>query len=279
MDGHGNAYLPGITSYQKILSTLFNACQMNSGGIGIWTAGGAGGPWSLIQQIAIQADEVGLMIGNVNTGNNIVVGEAAFGLEVQGGAEIISGFGGLTSDKIALLASLAGSSLLTVTNTHAGATVSGISCVMQAAGDQYMGFKIAGDTNNRIVFGRQASGASIELGGGTGAPDVTLNRPSANLLRINNADTAISTIGRGLQVAEGANAKQGTAKLTAGTVTVATTAVTANSRIFLTTQDNAFVGTLGFHQVSARVAGASFTITSSSVTDTSTDAWEIIEPA
>jgi hypothetical protein len=83
--------------------------------------------------------------------------------------------------------------------------------------------------------------------------------------------------GTGFGAAEGSNAKQGTATLTAGTVTVADTSVTASSRIFLTGQaPNA--GTPGALAVSARTAGTSFTVTSTSGTDTSTFAYEIFEP-
>jgi hypothetical protein len=82
--------------------------------------------------------------------------------------------------------------------------------------------------------------------------------------------------GSGLKVAEGSNAKQGTAVLAAGTVVVANTSVTASSRIFLTSQADG--GAPGFLRVSARVAGTSFTILSSSGTDTSTVAYEIFEP-
>lgn len=74
----------------------------------------------------------------------------------------------------------------------------------------------------------------------------------------------------------GADATMGTATLVGGTVTVSTTAVTANSRIFVTTQT--LGGTIGTPYVSARVAGTSFDITSSSGTDTSTVAWLIVEP-
>lgn len=86
----------------------------------------------------------------------------------------------------------------------------------------------------------------------------------------------VNLAGVGLRVAEGANAKQGTAVLVAGTVTVPNTSVTANSRIFLTTQVPG--GTAGFLVVSARVVGTSFTILSSSAADTSTVAYEIYEP-
>ncbi len=90
-------------------------------------------------------------------------------------------------------------------------------------------------------------------------------------------DISVETVGTGLKVAEGSNAKQGVATLVAGTVTVANTSVTANSRIFLTHQNNS--GTVGFVTVSARNVGTDFTITSSSATDTSDIAWEIFEPA
>jgi hypothetical protein len=70
--------------------------------------------------------------------------------------------------------------------------------------------------------------------------------------------------------------RSGTATLTAGTVTVATSAVTSNTRIQLTSQADG--GTPGFLRVSARTAGVSFTITSSSATDTSTVAWQMTEP-
>lgn len=92
-----------------------------------------------------------------------------------------------------------------------------------------------------------------------------------------SADVSIATAGRGLKVAEGTNAKMGRSTLVAGTVTVNTTAVAAASEIFLTCQTPG--GTPGFLRVSARTAGTSFTILSSSGTDTSVVAWMIVEPA
>jgi hypothetical protein len=88
-----------------------------------------------------------------------------------------------------------------------------------------------------------------------------------------NVDITVS--GFGLRVAEGANAKQGYAPLTTGTVTVNNTTITMNSRIFLTAQDN---NTMGALRVSSRVAGTSFTITSSLSTDSGYVAYEIFEP-
>ena len=107
----------------------------------------------------------------------------------------------------------------------------------------------------------QGSGLVAESGG-------TWNVQGVNL--------AVHSAGNGLRVAEGSNAKQGTATLVAGTVTVSNTSVTANSRILLTIQTPG--GAVGAVYVSARTAGTSFTITSTSGTDTSTVAYEIIEP-
>ncbi len=86
----------------------------------------------------------------------------------------------------------------------------------------------------------------------------------------------VTPAGQGLRVAEGSNAKQGTGTLTAGTVVVANTSVTANSRILLTAQTVG--GTAGALAVTARTAATSFTVTSSNVADTSTFAYEIFEP-
>lgn len=88
---------------------------------------------------------------------------------------------------------------------------------------------------------------------------------------------SIDTAGGGLRIKEGTNATMGRATLVSGTVTVNTNKVTATSEIFLT--NNNPNGTVGFYRVSARVAGTSFTITSSSLTDTSDVSWIIIEPA
>lgn len=69
-------------------------------------------------------------------------------------------------------------------------------------------------------------------------------------------------------------ASAGVATLFAGTATIATTAITASSIVMLTYQ--AVAGTPGVLYVSARVAGVSVTITSSSGTDVSGVAWLLI---
>ena len=74
----------------------------------------------------------------------------------------------------------------------------------------------------------------------------------------------------------GAAPTTGTATLVAGTASVATTAVTANSRIMLTR--NTPGGTVGDLSApsASRVVGTSFVINSDSGTDTSTVDWMVI---
>ncbi len=87
----------------------------------------------------------------------------------------------------------------------------------------------------------------------------------------------LNTAGKGLYIKEGSNATMGTLTANGITeVTVNTTAVTANSRIFLTIQVPG--GTPGAPYISSRVAGTSFGVKSLAA-DTSTIAWMIVEPA
>lgn len=70
--------------------------------------------------------------------------------------------------------------------------------------------------------------------------------------------------------------ESGVATLVGGTVTVNTDQITADSLVVLTHKTPG--GTPGALRVSARTAGTSFAITSTSGTDTSVVSWFIIEP-
>lgn len=116
-----------------------------------------------------------------------------------------------------------------------------------------------------------------EWSDGTTNPDVNLYRRSAGQLAT-DSDVVINAAGKGLRIKEGgAGAKMGAVNLVGGTVVVNTTAITNTSRVFLTNQGQ--VGTAGILRMSAKTAGTSFTITSSSATDASLVAWMIVEPA
>ena len=134
-----------------------------------------------------------------------------------------------------------------------------------STGGQYLKF-VNATTGNSPSIAAEGSDTNITLAlAGKGTGDVA----------VTTGNLAINTLGKGLKVKTGTNAKAGTAVLVAGTVTVANTSVTANSIIMLTSQVNG--GTPGFLRVTAKTAGTSFVITSSSGTDTSTVAWHIIE--
>jgi len=178
---------------------------------------------------------------------------------------------------------------ITHTGTGTDASAAAVSVDLAGTGTAAQGIFITGTgggtTGNLIegrnggtgaVFNVNATGA-IGLGSGTGVPDCTISRSAANTISANTADLRVGTVGRGLRVAEGSNAKQGVATLVAGTVTVANTSVTASSRIFLTSQADG--GTPGFLRISARTAATNFTITSSNAADTSVVAYQIFEPA
>ncbi len=83
------------------------------------------------------------------------------------------------------------------------------------------------------------------------------------------------TAGNKIKIATGSNASAGVSgAMTAGSITISTTAVTANSLIFLT---HATVGgTKGILSVGTITAGTSFVINSSSASDTGTVNWLII---
>lgn len=123
---------------------------------------------------------------------------------------------------------------------------------------------------NSVLIGALPSGAGIQLN------DVNMYRSAADVLALDD-DFAVNVVGKGLRVKEGANAKMGVATLVGGTVTVATTAVTAASRIFLCGQGAG--ASMGELNVSARVAGTSFTISSANASDDRQVAWLILEPA
>ena len=113
----------------------------------------------------------------------------------------------------------------------------------------------------------------IISGNGVGFFDVTSTAANAY------GDFKIATAGKGLYVKEGTNATMGVATLVLGTVVVSTTKVTANSRIFLMHQNLGTITVPVGVAVSARTAGTSFTILSANLSDTSSIAWMIVEPA
>lgn len=103
-----------------------------------------------------------------------------------------------------------------------------------------------------------STGNAFSINNGSGSGRFTFNNSASSDLRINPTT----------------NSFFGTAVLVGGTVTVSNTRVTANSIIFLAVVTAG--GTQGFLRVSAITAGTSFTITSTSATETSEVAYLMI---
>ena len=123
-------------------------------------------------------------------------------------------------------------------------------------------------TAGAVTAGTSMS-ATTTITAGTGITATTGN------ITATNGNVVLGTAGNKLSITTGTNASIGqSAAMTAGSITISTTAVTASSLIFLT---NALPGgTVGTLSVGTITAGTSFVINSSSATDTSKVNWWII---
>lgn len=82
-----------------------------------------------------------------------------------------------------------------------------------------------------------------------------------------------TTLGSGLQLTSGTNARIGTVTLVAGTATVPNTSLTANTIIQLHPQ----AGITGYLYISARTNGTSFAVTSNNSSDAGVVGWILVE--
>ena len=126
---------------------------------------------------------------------------------------------------------------------------------------------------NVSVGSTAAAGGTVSFLNGPSQANTWTIDASGNLIA--NSATGgyleLGRLGQGLRLRSGSNAQAGTAVLVAGTVTVSSTNLGSTTQILLTSQVDG--GTPGFLRVTAKVPGVSFTITSSSGTDTSTVAY------
>jgi len=128
---------------------------------------------------------------------------------------------------------------------------------------------------------QRAASETCRVNGARLPVDVSLLTPSAGDMALNTnssavyggANCVVTYDGTSWRAARG-YLKTGTATLAAGTVTVADTAITANSVIRLATRTPG--GTQGSPYISALTAGTGFTITSTSNTDTSVIEYEVV---
>ena len=220
---------------------------------------------------------IGSQCGDSNTtgGNNTALGKDALGANISGSDNVMIGYqAGLVNeaDNNTFVGSGAGDANITgASNTAVGKGALGAND--WGWGNTMIGYEAGllciGGNNTFIGSGCDGSAAAI-----TGAIGIGYN------VSVTADNTwVIGTIGKKQAIVEGSNAAMGTAILTSGTgsIVVANTLVTVNSRIFLTSQDPNG-GTQGAVFVSARNSGTDFTIMSTiGALDTSIVAWELKE--
>lgn len=169
----------------------------------------------------------------------------------------------------------------TITNNVSGSTVTfantntGNSATLyKGAGTGVMAWRPGSDSTGALQVQKSAGTAFVTFDSTNGRMRVGDSTNPTDVLDV-TGNLNLTTAGNKIKVATGSNASAGTGTMAAGTVTISTTAVTANSLIFLTDTASTLtnVGTLS---VSAKSAGTSFTVTSSNVLDTSTFNWFIV---
>lgn len=185
------------------------------------------------------------------------------------------------------------------TTVNTRVTMRGSTSSSPSAGNSYSSFivgtqdaTIAGSGTHALFANMVINPVSITAGAGALTSSASLYINGAASGAVTNyslwiasgttrldGDLKLSTIGNGIYIKEGSNATMGTGTLSAGTLVVSNTKVTANSRIFLTDEGGGILANIGALYISARSAGTSFTVSSSNALDTSTFSWIIIEPA
>ena len=216
----------------------------------------------------------GTFVGAVQITGNIIGGASlTIGTGTIIGAKITGTTGSFTALLTAGTASISGAIIGGTTITGGTGSFSGN---FFTTGTASIGGAIIGGTSvtagTGSFSGNLFTGGTASVGGAIiGGTTLTVGTVSATGNIIGN------TTASGYYLKEGANASMGTVTLVAGTANVATTKVTANSRIMLTPQATGTGnGSIG---VSSRTAGTSFAVGSTNVLDDRVIAWLILEPA
>ncbi|CAM5468406.1 glycosyl hydrolase family 28-related protein [Streptomyces canus] len=196
---------------------------------------------------------------------------------------------GTTLDTPISVSRASGRVTLTTPGTTVNASASpGVNLVQTQSAGQ--GYAVTGADTSSRAFQSQVTGDSVNrfaLGidgtqsfgpGGSAGRDTSWGRLGPARIGSGDSDIVAGMAGKGLRIKEGTDAKMGTLTLNGATaVEVATTAVTATSRVFLTVQAPGGAPA-GVAYVSGRTAGKSFSV-KGVAGDTSTVAWLIVEPA
>lgn len=131
----------------------------------------------------------------------------------------------------------------------------------------------AGTLMDCDINGNMTAATFAAANGVTGGNAVTATTGNVTA---SNGNVVMSTAGKGIVLKSGSNARIGTGTLSGGTLTVANTSVTANTRVFLCDTTSGALTNVGSLTV-VTTAGTGFVVSSTNVLDTSTFNWMLVE--
>ena len=211
--------------------------------------------WSGDTWIALGSGTTGAIV-TLTGGTGGALSPTAGNMNILGTANQITSTGSGSTITFSLPAAITAPGSLTTTTTLAATTT-----VTAGTG-------ITATTGNIVA---SAGNISATLGSITAGTTLTATLGD---ITATNGNLVLSTAGKKIVIATGANASVGTsAAMTAGAVTVATTASSATAKIFYSRATTG--GTPGNVSITAQ-DGTGFTLTSTSNTETSTFNWWII---
>jgi len=220
-----------------------------------------------------------LLVGNKVEANTLSIGPSYHGLSAPVNGAMFEGNVGIRTNTTAFGLEVASNGLAVGDAGNSGAiTLKGFQA---GDGNGEVRFANSGGTVKWEVGMNSAIGAGFEINEGHSVNNRFYIAPGGTFslkgpTTISNGGLTLGTIASGLAIKEGANGRMGTATLTGGTVTVANTTVTADTRVFVSR--STVGGTLG-HLSTTQIASTSFTVNSSDAGDTSTINWILIEPS
>lgn len=211
--------------------------------------------------------------GATVTGSKINLGNASNHANTSGTKRLVDITAGFNpASGTGIFAALSVSGIINQTGTASG-NVKGIviePTLTGILGTYYALEIVANSTSAKGVY-QSGSSTTNNFVGATGFGATTVPTDKVEI----TGNLALLTAGNKIKIATGSNASAGqSGAMTAGSITISTTAVTSNSLIFLT--HASIGGTQGILSVGTITAGTSFVINSSSALDTSTVNYWII---
>lgn len=256
----------------------------------LWAFSGSLGQGSLFLNNSFGTTKIQLEGTNnswINTGTNFGVGNSSPSYLLSVGST--SQLGVDSSGNVGINIAPASTSVLAVKKLNANGVADGFNLVNSVSSNAvsvYTDSSGGGDgvldiNNSAGQMQMRLQGSSISS---SSSVAMTLSATNVSVIGGLSADNSIATngynvptIGKGITIKAGANGRLSSTDetLSAGTVVVNNTSITANSKVFL--QPTTISPVSGVLAVTAKSVGASFTVTSSNNLDTNQFSWFIVE--